>query len=123
MAISVEMRLRELLELPGTGLDSARGALLRDVLLLQLAQQVGASLRGIYDEKIILREEELAHRIREADRAQAAVYRAPWEQSPRPRFHKRLRQGLILAGLILGSLAAIAAIAALAVQLSLLPGP
>lgn len=122
MASSVEKRLRELLQMPITGPGSARDVLLRDTLLLQLAKQVGASVRGIYDDKFQLREEDIARRIREADRAQAAVYRAPWEKSWRPRFRKGIRKGLILAGLILGPLAAIAAIVALAVQLSLLPG-
>ena len=116
MEISVEEKLRKLLQAPGPGPDSARDALLRDVLLLQLALQVGASVRGIYDDKTILREEELARRIREANRA-------TWEISPRLRSHKGIRNGLILAGLILGLLAAIAAIAALAVKLSLLAGP
>ena len=123
MASSVEKKLGELLQMPGTGQVSARDLLLRDVLFLQLAKQVGASVRGIYDDKTKLREEELARRIREADRAIVAEYRAPWEFSPRPRFQQRIRKGLILAGLILGPLAAIAAIAALAVRLSLLAGP
>ena len=123
MESSVEKRLRELLQAPGTGPDSGRDLLLRDVLLLQLAKQVGASVRGIYDDKTKLREEELARRIREADRAKAAVYRAPWEKPSRPRFQKRIRKGLILVGLIMGPLAAITAIAALAVQLSLLHKP
>ena len=116
MASSVEKRLRELLQVPRTGPNSARDDLLRDVLLLQLAQQVGASVRGIYDDKKIMREEELARRIREADRA-------TWEQPSRLRSHKGMRKGLILASLILGPLAAIAALAALAVHLSLLPWP
>ena len=123
MAISVEKRLRKLLRVPGTGPDSARDLLLRDVLLLHLARQVGASVRGIYDGETNLREEELARRIREADHAPTAVYRAPWEKSPRPRFRKGIRKALILASLIFGSLAAMGAIAALAVKLSLLPGP
>ena len=73
MAHSVEKRLRELLQVPSTGPDSAR-----DNLLLQLAQQVGASVRGIYNDKRKLREEEPARRIGEADRA-------TWEKSSRLR--------------------------------------
>ena len=62
MESSVEKRLQGLLPPPGNGPGSAREILFRDVLLLQLAKQVGASLRGIYDDENNLRSEELAHR-------------------------------------------------------------
>ena len=123
MESSVEKRLQGLLPPPGNGPSSAREVLYRDVLLLQLAKQVGASLRGIYDDENNLRSEELAHRIRAAAPAQGEAKRAQSATPSRQRSNPRIRPAWFWAGLILGPTAALAAIAALAVRLGLLPGP
>ncbi len=136
MASAAEKRLKALLQEPGTGPVSERDLLLRDTLLLQLARDVGAPLRGVYDHNGKLREEEIARRIREADRKLRKrpsrrrsregireADRARRESPLQRRTRERIRTALVWASLILGALAILAAIVALAVRLSLLPEP
>lgn len=121
MQRAVEKRLQALLRMPGGRPQTERATLFRDVLLVQLAMRVGASLRGVYDDQDNLRTEELARRIRQAAAEAAPARRRPRGRSPRPP-RRITRPGWILASLLMLSAATVTAVSALAIQMGLLPG-
>ena len=122
MQRAVEKRLQVLLRMPGGGPQGERATLFRNVLLVQLAMRVGASLRGVYDDQDNLRTDEIARRIRQAAAETARVTRRR-SRGPTPSRPAPLRRpGWLLAGLLMVSAATVTAISALAIQMGLLPG-
>ena len=122
MESAVEKRLQGLLHQRDSVAGSPRELLFSDVLLLQLAKDVGAPLRGVYDGESQLRAEEIALRIRKAELEPAEKTRSHLAAPSRRRSSRVKRRTWVWAGLILGPISAIAAISALAVRLGLLPG-
>ncbi len=122
MQSAVEKRLQALLRMPNGGPQAARNALFRDVLLVQLARRVGASLRGVYDDQDNLRTAEIARRIRQAASETARVQRRRSRRRPTQRPPHVSRPSWILATLFMLSVAMVTAVSALAIQMGLLPG-
>ena len=117
----VEKRLQRLIPSSENGPVSAREVLYRDVLLLQLAKQVGAPLHGIYDDDRQLRLEEITQRIRQATQNQPEN-RASGVRRSRHGFNLGFRSGWVWVSLILVPFGAIAIVSFVAIQLGLLPG-
>jgi hypothetical protein len=122
MQRAVEKRLQALLRMPDGGAQADRATLLRDVLLVQLAMRVGASLRGVYDDQDNLRTEEIARRIRQAAAEMAQVKRRRSHGRAASRPARARRPGWMLASLLMLSAATVTAVSALAIQMGLLPG-